>query len=103
MPIRGDPEPATRCVLKAFSHKMPFRVRYDRQGIDSDVALGVVGAPDDQVFEIDFDGNVMGGGRTTPGLERTIVKTCPKPVVLKERWPSGMVTCLPPQPRPSPP
>lgn len=74
VPIRGDPKPATGCVLKAFSHKRPFRVRYDVQGVDSDVAFGVVGTPDGKVFELHFDDYPVVGG---PGW--TTVTTCPQP------------------------
>ena len=89
VPIRGDPKPATGCVLKAFSHKRPFRVGYDVQGVDSDVAFGVVGAPDGKVFELDFDAYPVHGG-----LGYTTVTTCPQPVVLKVSA-SGSVFCFP--------
>jgi len=97
VPIRGDPKPATGCVLTAFSNKRPFRVRYDLHGVDSEIAFGVVGTPEGKVFEIDFDGNPAGGGRTPPGGGMTTIKTCPMPIVLKVSA-SGGVFCLPDEP-----
>lgn len=52
--FRTDPKRASSCVLKAFSEKRPFLVRYDLPGIDSEAARGLVGTADGRVIEIDW-------------------------------------------------
>ncbi len=74
--LRDDPQRATACVLKAFSEKRAFRVRYYLQGIDSTVAVDVVGASDGKVFEIESDGNLfcLGGPQHVMAI-----RACPTP------------------------
>jgi len=89
---RGDPKEATDCALNAFSHKIPFRVRYDLQGIDSFPALGIVGTPDAKLYELHFDSDAMGRGRQF-GAQTLQTLACPDPPALV---PSGnRLTCFP--------
>jgi uncharacterized membrane protein YuzA (DUF378 family) len=44
--IGGNPKKPTDCALVANSAAAPFRIRYDIQGIDSDVAGGFARTPD---------------------------------------------------------
>lgn len=95
--VRANPEPATRCALAAFAAKKTFHIRYDMQGIDSDVAIGLVGTRNGSVTALLFDGDPTGGGGTSPSRQRVGEKQCPSPVVLF-RSPNGRINCFPPDP-----
>jgi hypothetical protein len=93
VPVNGDPKAATQCVLRLQKQGRPFRVRYDLQGIDSDVAEGLVRTPLGKIYALDFDGDPSGGGGTNVygGLAKSFV--CPAPVLL-ELNPKGHVNCV---------
>jgi hypothetical protein len=92
-----DPVPATNCALQAFWEKKPFRLRYDLQGIDSQVSAGVVGTPDGRVFFLSFDGDPYGGGGVSILRQRVWRRECPEPISLRTT-PRGHLTCFPPSP-----
>ena len=94
VPVRADPEPATRCVLEAFAARKSFRVRYDLRSWHSVVGLGLVGSRDGAVTALLFDPN-PGDGGTPPPLQRMEERQCPVPVVLF-RSPDGRLSCFPP-------
>lgn len=60
--LGGDRSMADACVLKAFADGKPFHVRYEMQGTDSHVALGVVRSGVGKVFFLLYDGDPGGGG-----------------------------------------
>ena len=93
--IRADPEKATNCALDAFKNKKSFRVRYDLQGIDSNVAVGWVGTAAGTVTAISFDGDPMGRGGTSASRQRVDEHACPQPLKLF-RSPEGRLNCFPP-------
>ena len=89
--ILADPEPATRCALRAQANGKPFHVRYDQMGADSVVALAMVRTPAGSVSVLHYDSDPSGGGRQLHGI---IYPTpCPEPVHL---WINlkGRVDCL---------
>ena len=94
----ADPEPATRCALDAFEGKRAFHVRYDLQGIDSAVAIGLVGAMDGGVRVILFDGDPMGQEYISLFRQRVDEGACPAPVNLF-RSPNGRLNCFKPDPK----
>ena len=91
--IGGDPHEATDCALTAQKQGRPFRVRYDIQGIDSEVAGGIVRTSSGQLYALSFDGNIAGGGNTTLLLQRVSKVPCPEPIHL---WvnPLGRINCF---------
>jgi hypothetical protein len=91
VPPHGDPKEATDCTLNAVSHRTPFRVRYDLQGIDSFPALGIVGTSDGKLYELHFDSDAMGHGRRF-GAQTLQTLSCPEPPVLSQSH--GRLTCL---------
>lgn len=93
-----SPKDATDCAQGAFLQHKPFRVRYDLQGIDSDVAAGLVLTPQGKLFAIFFDGDPYGGGGTSEQNQRVYVQLCPKPVSVRVT-PSGRLSCFSTQPR----
>lgn len=94
--IRGDPKEATKCALGANSAGVPFRIRYDIQGIDSSVAGGFARTPDGQLFALSFDGDPWGGGGTSLARQRVTVNECPKPYHFYVN-PMGRLNCFQPQ------
>jgi len=56
---------ANDCALTAFLKGQPFRVRYDIQGIDSDVSAGLARGEDGRMFALMFDGDPNGRGGTS--------------------------------------
>lgn len=101
--IREDPTAATDCALKAFTAKQPFFVRYELQGIDSEVAAGLVSDASGRVYGVVYDS----WGFSTEGLSRDsilsadhhlITTQCPAPTRLSRRA-TGRLTCFPPGPQ----
>ena len=97
--IRQSPQGATDCGLKAFSENRPFRLSYQLQGIDSDVAVGVVYTKAGEAFGADFDSM----GWDVSGLPKDhvlsaenhiITYPCPKPVKFRKTR-TGRLTCFP--------
>ena len=81
--IRHDPLSATECVLNAFQSKEAFFVRYDLQGIDSQVAVGLAGDRAGRTFGIAYDSMGWSDEGLHPPKLRSedhhlITTTCPK-------------------------
>ena len=91
--IHNDPKQATECALAANLAGAPFRIRYEIQGIDSDVAGGFVRTPSGQLFALSFDGDPQGGGGTSFVRQRVTVKECPTPYHLYVN-PKGRLNCF---------
>jgi hypothetical protein len=93
--VNEDPKTATDCALAAFHAGKPFRVRYDLQGIDSDVAAGLSRAKSGKLYGMFFDGDPMGGGGVSKNRQRFITTLCPNPVHV---WVTrdGRLNCFPP-------
>jgi hypothetical protein len=60
--LGGDRSTTDDCVVKAFQDGKPFYARYERQGKDSHVALGVARASDGRIIFLHYDGDPDGGG-----------------------------------------
>jgi hypothetical protein len=74
--VGDDPAGATKCAITSARKKAPFRVRYNLQGIDSDIAEGFVMTPAGKLFELRFDGDPGGGGGTNPERQRLSKHWC---------------------------
>jgi hypothetical protein len=95
--ILESPERATKCGLVAFQQHKPFRVRYNVQGIDSNVAAGLALTEKGNLYEMSFDGDPRGGGGTSPRRQRWSKELCPKPFQVRVTK-SGRLTCYSDQP-----
>ena len=82
--LRGSPSAATNCAINAFRKKEAFFVRYDLQGVDSNVATGIASEGDGRLYELAYDS--MGDILTT--------KSCPRPIKLIMTG-GGWLTCVP--------
>jgi hypothetical protein len=91
--VHGDPAAASKCSLNAFQRRSPFRVRYDLQGIDSNVSAGLVYTPQGELYGLDFDGDPMGQGGTSWSRQRTEKVLCPSPFQLYMN-PNGRLNCF---------
>jgi len=91
--VRADPTAASACGLKAFHQGTPFRVRYDLQGIDSNVSAGLVFTPEGRLYGLAFDGDPMGHGGTSWSRQRAEKVSCPSPFHLYTN-PNGRLNCF---------
>jgi hypothetical protein len=91
--IRGNPAPASECALKAFQAGKPFRVRYNLQGIDSNVSAGLVYTPEGKLYGLSFDGDPHGQGGTSWSRQRSEKSLCPVPDQLYLN-PNGRLNCF---------
>jgi hypothetical protein len=95
--IRQNPDRASDCALSAFAQKSPFYVRYDLQGIDSEVSAGLAGDAAGNVYFIEYDSmgwetdGLSKGAEVTDG-KHIYVEPCPKPVTLRKTR-TGRLTC----------
>ena len=97
---RKSPTEASACVLRQFHSGQPFLVRYDLQGIDSEVAVGLA-STSSIVYTVAFDSygtsplglSQLPKGSTLMDEHHNVVLACPAPVKLR-MTPSGKVTCL---------
>jgi len=95
--IRENPNSASDCALRAFAHASPFYVRYNLQGIDSYVSLGLAGDAQGNAYFVQYDsmGWETGGlAKDTEGTDdnHILVTPCPNPVRLgKTQW--GRLKC----------
>lgn len=90
----ADPAPATHCAMAAFTAGKSFHVRYDMQGIDSDVAIALASFGDGKVQTLLFDGDPDGQGGTWIFRQRVSRQPCPLPVRLSVT-PQGRLKCFP--------
>ena len=91
--VRHDARAATACVLKAQDEGRPFRVRYDLQGYDADVAGGLARTPGGQVFALSFDGDPLGMLGVSLSRQRVSQSPCPEPLHLYVNA-KGRVNCF---------
>lgn len=80
VPVRGDPKAANECALEAFREGRSFQVRYDLEGIDSNVSAGLVYTPEGKLFELVFDGDPYGHGGTSWLRQRADKVVCLEPL-----------------------
>jgi hypothetical protein len=97
--LDGDPKAATKCALSAQKAGKPFRVRYDVQGVDSEVALATVRTPEGTVCLLLYDSDPSGGGRRGDGV--VLSRRCPDPVHLSVD-PRGRIDCFQKESSPPP-
>lgn len=81
VPIYGDISMAVRCVFEEEAKGRPFRVRFDLQGIDADVAAAFVRTPVGRRYELHFVGTMTGRGGTSLFGQRVWEKVCQEGVV----------------------
>lgn len=74
--IKGNSQSVTTCVLDSFHSKKPFRVRYDLQGIDSSIAMGLVFSKGTLV---EFWYDSYSGAGSHPDDKHFWLWTCPRP------------------------
>ena len=95
--IRQNPDSASDCALSAFAHRSPFYVRYNLQGIDSEVSAGLAGDAAGNVYFVEYDSM----GWETDGLSKEAKVTdgkhiymepCSNPVTLRKTR-TGRLTC----------
>ena len=91
--VRGNPKAANECAVKAFREGSPFRVRYDLQGIDSDVSAGLVYTPEGGLYGLVFDGDPSGQGGTSWSRQRVEKVACPLPFQMHMN-PNGRLNCF---------
>lgn len=92
-----NPNKATDCALTAFHEHKAFLVRFDLQGIDSAVAIGLAGTEEGVVTALFFDGDPSGGGGTSITRQVVSQRVCPTPTTLFKS-PKGRLNCFPPNP-----
>jgi hypothetical protein len=97
--LDGNPKAATNCALSAQKAGKPFRLRYDLQGVDSEVALAIVRTPEGTVCRLLYDSDPSGGGRRGGGV--VFSRRCPDPVHV---WvdPTGRIDCFQKESLPAP-
>jgi len=103
--IRQNPDSASDCALTAFAHKSPFYVRYNLQGIDSEVSAGLAGDAEGNVYFVEYDSMGWETDRLSKGAEVTdgkhiYVEPCPRPVTLRKTR-TGRLTCTQSKPNAS--
>jgi len=95
--IWGNPTIASDCALNAFAHRSPFYVRYNLQGIDSEVSAGLAGDAQGNVYSVEYDSMGWETDGLAKGAEITdnkhiYTEPCPSPVLLRKTK-TGRVTC----------
>lgn len=94
--IGADPTKATRCALDAYAAGRPFRVAYNFQGFDSQIAGGIVRTSRGKLQALSYDSCPMGCGFSLT-QQRVQVAACPEPYYLYVS-PKGRANCFqPPQ------
>ena len=96
--LKESPARATACALRAVKRHQAFHVRYDQQGIDSEVAEAMAGDSSGKIYYVGFDSmgtdtSRLQPGETMPDGFHTVVIPCPEPVRLR-RTPEGKLTCF---------
>lgn len=77
--IGADRRLTDACVVDSFNAGKAFFARYELQGTDSHVALGVVRDESGVVTRLDYDGNPSGGGGDTRPVISGSVCNGPRP------------------------
>jgi|SRR5260370_4971804 len=86
-----SPADVTDCAFQEYVSKKKFYVRYDLQGIDSELAVGF--AFDGQrVYAVTWERTIGWGDQQTLHVEE-----CPSPIKLVKTK-SGTLNCFPPDP-----
>jgi hypothetical protein len=91
--IHADPTVASACGLNAFHQGKPFRVRYDLQGVDSNLSAGLVYTPEGKLYGLVFDGDPIGRDGTSWSRQRTEKILCPSPFHLYSNS-NGRLNCF---------
>ena len=99
VPVRGNPEAATKCATSAQSQNHAFFVRYDMMGFDSSVAYGLARDSSGNSWMINFDGDPAGRGGTSLLRQRATAHPCPTPSTLLVSD-KGRLNCVAGQPFP---
>lgn len=89
--IHGDPSEATSCSLAAQAKKQPFRVVYDRQGTDSQIADAIVRDAKGKLYRVEYDSCPAGCGFSIY-YQRTYLASCAQQQGLIGD-PGGRLTC----------
>jgi hypothetical protein len=66
----ADPTNASLCAVRAERASQAFRVRFDRQGIDSEPSLAIVRSRAGVTYVIEYDSSPCGGGDCRPRATR---------------------------------
>jgi hypothetical protein len=95
--IDQSPDSASDCALSAYAHKSPFYVRYNLQGIDSQVSAGLAGDAEGKVYFVEYDSmgwetdGIAKEAKVTDG-NHIYTEPCPSPISLKKTR-TGRLTC----------
>jgi hypothetical protein len=95
--IRQNPDSASDCALRALAHRSPFYVRYDLQGIDSEVSAGLAGDAAGNMYFVEYDSmgwetNGLSKGAEVTDGKHIYMEPCPNPVTLRKTR-TGRLTC----------
>jgi hypothetical protein len=95
--IWENPTIASDCALNAFTRRSPFYVRYNLQGIDSEVSAGLAGDAQGNVYFVEYNSMGWENDGLAKGAEITddrhiYTAPCPSPVFLRKTK-TGRVTC----------
>jgi hypothetical protein len=73
VPINGDRGDVDNCVQSAFLAHKPFVARYEEQGMDSVLAIGIAATPQRQFYFLTYNSDPSGGSKTG---ERIRIRPC---------------------------
>ena len=90
--IGGDASAATQCALQADAGAKAFRVIYDIQGFDANVAGGIVRTSSGRLLALSYDSCPSGCGFSLL-QQRVHVAACPQPFRLYVN-PKGRINCF---------
>jgi hypothetical protein len=98
VPVKGTAQRANRCARDSFKQHKAFYVRYQFQGIDSEILDGLAfdgsGAGYGVVFDsMGFSSEGLEKGASMPDGSHTVVLSCPKPLKLR-KTPAGSLSCF---------
>jgi len=97
VPVKGDTKKANDCARKALRQHKAFHVRYQFQGIDSQIFDGLAFDASRVGYGVVFDSMGISSdsedGISMPDGSHTIVKRCPEPVKLRKTR-TGTLSCF---------
>ena len=76
--VGEDRTAVDNCVVRALKSTKPFRARFDKQGIDSAISVGIIRTAAGQVFMTSYDSDPSGGQAIGP---RVVISLCRAPRV----------------------